>query len=109
MQQDLAYTSRDVMIPHTIMLGRDLEIFKIYNGYYYWGRPAMSELHADRRELTRQTQRDWDITQPKLRQEWTSGDRSSFYPYSKQSISMHKLMLQTVGAVDQYAGSANDR
>lgn len=102
-------TSQDVMIPHTIVLGRELEIFRIYNGYYYWGRPSVSELHADLRQLTRQTQPDWDITQPELRQEWKNGDKSSFYPYSEQSISMQTLMLQMAGAVDQYAGSAKDR
>ena len=110
-QQDLDIkeytdTSQDVMIPHTIVLGRNLEIFKVYNGYYYWGRPSMAELHGDLRELTRRTQRDWDITDPQLRERWNSGDKSDFYPYGDNSISMEKLMLQMAGAVDQYAGQA---
>ena len=61
-------TTHDVMIPHTIVLGRDLEVYKVYNGYY----------------------------------------KSDFYPYGGQSISMETLMLQMAGAVDQYAGSAED-
>lgn len=59
MQKDLDIkeyidTSHDVMIPHTAVLGRNLEIFKVYNGYYYWGRPSMAELNANLRELARE-------------------------------------------------------
>jgi peroxiredoxin len=97
-------TTHDVMIPHTIVLGRGLEVFKIYNGYYYWGRPSMAELHADLRELGRRTYRDWDITTPELRRKWEKGDKSDFYPYGENSISMEQLMRQMAGAVDQYAG-----
>nr|CAD6437830.1 alkyl hydroperoxide reductase [Rhizobium sp. Q54] len=101
-------TSHDVMIPHTIVLGRDLQIFKIYNGYYYWGRPSLAELHADMRALAKFTYRDWDITEPELKQKWEKGDKSDFYPYSDDSISMERLMLQMAGATDQYAGTAGD-
>lgn len=100
--------SHDVMIPHTIVLGRDLEVYKVYNGYYYWGRPSTAELHADLRELTKRTQRDWDITEPELKQKWNSGDKDDFYPYGEQSISMKRLMLQMAGAIDRYAGSTDD-
>lgn len=112
-QQDLQIkeytdTSHDVMIPHTIVLGRNLEVFKVYNGYYYWGRPSMAELHCDLRELGKQTYGDWDITKPELRTRWDNGDKSDFYPYGDDSVSMHTLMLQMAGAVDQYAGRAED-
>lgn len=100
-------TTHDVMVPHTVVLGRDLRIFKVYNGYYYWGRPSLAELHADLREIGQQTYPDWDITSPSMRQKWESGDRSSFYPYGDGSISMERLMLQMAGAVDQYAGKAS--
>lgn len=97
-------TSHDVMIPHTIVLGRNLTVFKVYNGYYYWGRPSVADLYADLRALAQQTYRDWDITRPELRRKWESGDKSDFYPYGDNAISMEKLMLQMAGAVDQYAG-----
>lgn len=111
-QQDLdirEYTdeTHDVMIPHTIVLGRDLKIFRIYNGYYYWGRPSMAELHGNLRELGRQTYADWDISKPDLKRKWREGDRSDFYPYGDNSISMEDLMLQMAGATDQYAGRAD--
>jgi hypothetical protein len=35
------------MIPHTFVLEPGLKIFKIYNGYWYWGRPTITELHMD--------------------------------------------------------------
>ena len=41
------------MIPHTFVLEPGLKIHKIYNGFWYWGRPSTSELHADLREVTR--------------------------------------------------------
>lgn len=97
-------TTHDVMIPHTIVLGRDLKVFKVYNGYYYWGRPSTAELHADLRTIARDTYSDWDITTPELREKWKKGDKSDFYPYGENSISMETLMLQMAGAVDQYAG-----
>ena len=37
------------MIPHTFVLEPGLKIFKIYNGYWYWGRLIMAELHVDLR------------------------------------------------------------
>ena len=58
-QQDLdikEFTDpHDPMIPHTFVLEPGLRIFRIYNGYWYWGRPSISELHADLRELFRPT------------------------------------------------------
>lgn len=99
-------TTHDVMIPHTIVLGRGLQVHKIYNGYYYWGRPSTAELHSDLRELARNTYPDWDITRPELRAQWEAGEKDAFYPYGADSISMETLMLQMAGAVDQYAGKA---
>jgi peroxiredoxin len=49
-QKDLdiaEYTDPDhnPMIPHTLVLEPQLKIFKIYNGYWYWGRPTIEEHH----------------------------------------------------------------
>ena len=101
-------TAHDVMIPHTIVLGRNLEIYKVYNGYYYWGRPSVGELHGDLRDLTKSTQRDWDITDSELRDKWARGEKEDFYPYGKDSVTMTTLMRQMAGAIDQYAGTADD-
>jgi peroxiredoxin len=99
-------TSHDVMVPHTVVLGRGLEIAKVYNGYYYWGRPSMAELHGDLRAVARLTYKDWDITDPAMRRKWEQGDKADFYPYGDKNMSMERLMLQMAGAVDQFAGPA---
>ncbi len=57
-KQDLEieeYTDPDPtpMIPHTFVLEPGLKIYKIYNGYWYWGRPTLAELHLDLRDITR--------------------------------------------------------
>ena len=44
-QQDLdiqEYTDphHNPMIPHTLVLEPNLVIYKIYNGYWFWGRPS---------------------------------------------------------------------
>ena len=110
-QQDLdikEYTDpeHDVMIPHTVVLRPGLEVQRVFNGYYYWGRPSTAELHAELREATKAIRRDWDITEPALREAWESGDREPFYPYGDKS--MERVMQEMAGAVDQYAGRASD-
>jgi peroxiredoxin len=41
------------MIPHTIVLEPRLVIYKIYNGYWFFGRPTMEELRQDLRTVTK--------------------------------------------------------
>jgi peroxiredoxin len=108
-QQDLdikEYTDEehDVMIPHTIVLRPDLKVHRVYNGYYYWGRPSTAELHQDLREATKMAHEDWDITQPELREAWENDNKEPFYPYGQKS--MEQMMQEMAGAVDQYAGRA---
>jgi len=76
-------TMHNPMIPYTIVLKPGLVIHKIYNGYWYWGRPTIHELHVDLREITAEIRPDYAIDTPELRRQWESGDRSSFWPYGK--------------------------
>ena len=71
------------MIPHTFVLEPGLVIYKIYNGYWYWGRPSNDDLRHDLREVTRKVRPDWDLGTPGLREEWESGDKARFWPYGK--------------------------
>jgi peroxiredoxin len=71
------------MIPHTVVLEPGLRIYKIYNGYWYWGRPSVEELRQDLREITRKIRPDWDLATAGLREAWVRGDKNSFYPYGK--------------------------
>lgn len=68
----------DPMVPHTLVLGPALRIFRIYNGYWYWGRPTVEELHRDLREVLRQTRPDFDLSTPGLREAWEAGEAERF-------------------------------
>lgn len=68
----------DPMVPHTFVLGPGLTIFRIYNGYWYWGRPTVEELHRDLRQVLRETRPDFDLAAPGLREAWERGERERF-------------------------------
>jgi len=96
-QKDLdiaEYTDPDhnPMIPYTLVLEPALKIFKIYSGYWYWGRPSIEELRLDLREITRRIRPDWDITTPELRKAWQQDDKRAglFYPYGKTMAEVFK-------------------
>ena len=80
--QEYTDPHHDPMIPHTLVLEPGLIVYKIYDGYWFWGRPSPQDLRHDLREITRKIRPDWDITAPGLREEWESGDRSRHYPYA---------------------------
>jgi len=73
----------DPMIPHTLVLEPGLVVYKIYNGYWFFGRPTVEELRHDLREVSRRIRPDWDLSAPGLRERWDAGDQADFYPYGK--------------------------
>jgi len=60
-----------------------LVIFKIYNGYWFFGRPTIEELRQDLRAVLKKCRPDWDITRPELKAAWERGEHDRFYPYGK--------------------------
>src|ERR1700752_2037138 len=85
-QKDLdiaEYTDPDhnPMIPHTIVLEPGLVVYKIYNGYWYFGRPTAEDLRQDLRAVTRKCRPDWDISNQELKDAWARGEKDRFYPY----------------------------
>jgi peroxiredoxin len=76
-------TTHNPMIPHTIVLEPGLVVFKVYNGYWFWGRPTLEELRQDLREITKKCRPDWDITDAEHRAAWHRGEKDRFYPYGK--------------------------
>jgi len=87
-QKDLEiqeYTDPDnnPMVPHTLVLKPRLVIHRIYNGYWFWGRPSVSDLWHDLRELFAEVRPDWDLSKPGLRQAWDAGDYSAFHGWNK--------------------------
>lgn len=74
----------DPMIPHTFVLAPGLRIYKVYNGYWYWGRPSVEDLRRDLRELFQEIRPDWDISRSELKEAWERGERERFFPYRKE-------------------------
>ena len=76
-------TQHNPMIPHTLVLEPGLRVYKIYNGYWFFGRPTVEELRLDLRAVLQRWRPDWDITGAEHRTAWEKGDRAKFFPYGK--------------------------
>jgi hypothetical protein len=74
------------MIPHVIVLEPGLIIHKIYDGYWFFGRPTVEELRQDLRAVCKKCRPDWDITKPELKAAWQQGAKQQFYPYGKSYL-----------------------
>jgi len=88
LQKDLniaEYTDPDhnPMIPHTVVLEPGLRVYKVYNGYWFFGRPTVEELRLDLRAVLQRCRPDWDISSAQQRTAWANGDKAGFYPYGK--------------------------
>jgi peroxiredoxin len=81
------------MIPHVIVLEPGLVIHKIYDGYWFFGRPTLEELRQDLRAVSKKCRPDWDITRPEHKAAWQQGRKESFHPYGKTYV-------QTLGKQD---------
>jgi peroxiredoxin len=104
-QQDLdiqEYTDpeHDPMVPHTIVLKPGLVVHRIYNGYWFWGRPSVYELWQDLRDAFRETRRDWDLAAPGVRAAWDGGDFSIFHGWERRSPEEIAEALAARRAVD---------
>ena len=88
------------MIPHTIVLEPGLVIYKVYNGYWFLGRPTIEDLRQDLRAVLRQCRPDWDITHSDLKAAWQQGDKKLFYPYDRtyertdKAVSLRNVLNQ---------------
>ena len=99
MQKDLdiaEYTDADhnPMIPHVIVLEPGLIVYKVYNGYWFFGWPTMEDLRQDMRAVTMQYRPGWGITTPAMRAAWKEGKKELFYPHGM-------TYAQTLGEQDQ--------
>jgi peroxiredoxin len=47
--QEYTDPEHNPMIPHTLVLKPGLVIYRIYNGYWFWGRPSVVDLWHDLR------------------------------------------------------------
>ncbi len=88
LQKDLdiaEYTdpTHNPMIPHTLVLEPELRVYKIYNGYWFFGRPTVEELRLDLRAVLKGCRPDWSIDSAAQRAAWASGEKARFHPYGK--------------------------
>src|SRR3954466_3040373 len=83
--QEYTDPENDPMIPHTLVLKPGLIIHSIYNGYWFWGRPSVTDLWQDLRAATREIRPDWDLARPGLRESWEAGDLAAFHGWEKRA------------------------
>ena len=48
--QEYTDPDHDPMIPHTLVLKPGLVVHRVYNGYWFWGRPSFADLWQDLRD-----------------------------------------------------------
>ncbi len=87
-QKDLdipEYTDPDhnPMVPHTIVCAPDRVVHKIYNGYWFFGRPTVEDLRQDLRAVLQACRWDWDLSRADVAAAWKAGEKDKFYPYGK--------------------------
>jgi len=83
--QEYTDPDNDPMIPHTLVLKPGLVVHRIYNGYWFWGRPSFADLWRDLRELTAEIRPDWDLGSPGLRAAWEAGDYARFHGWDRRA------------------------
>ena len=82
--QEYTDPEHNPMIPHTLVLKPGLIVHKVYNGYWFWGRPSIADLWLDLRAVSSEIRPDWDLSKPGLREAWDAGDFSSFHGWNKR-------------------------
>jgi len=83
------------MIPHTLVLEPGLRVYKIYNGYWFFGRPTVEELRLDLRAVLHRCYPDWDISTAEQRTAWAKDDKTNFFPYGKTQVQVFAEQEET--------------
>ena len=68
--QEYTDAEHNPMIPHTLVLKPGLIIYRIYNGYWFWGRPTNEDLRQDFRAISMKCRPDWDPQARGVREVW---------------------------------------
>ncbi len=83
--QEYTDPENDPMIPHTLVLEPGLVVHSVYNGYWFWGRPSLTDLWHDLRAVGMKTRPDWDLAAPGLREAWEAGDLRRFHGWDRRT------------------------
>jgi peroxiredoxin len=70
--QEYTDPQHDPMVPHTLVLEPGLIVYRVYVGYWFWGRPSNDELWRDLREVSRRCRPDFDPAVPAVREAWAA-------------------------------------
>src|SRR5215813_7445956 len=84
--QEYTDPEHDPMIPYTFVLKPGLVIHRIYNGYWFWGRPSFYDLWHDLRAVTKEIRPDWGLGTPRLREAWAADDYSFFHGWDRRPV-----------------------
>ena len=60
-----------------LVLEPGLRVYKVYNGYWFFGRPTVEELRLDLRAVLQRCRPDWDISSAEQRAAWAKGEKAS--------------------------------
>jgi hypothetical protein len=71
--------AHDQMVPHTIVCEPGLIVYKVYNGYWFFGRPTVEELRQDLRAVLMKHHWDWHLSDTRSGRPG-SGEIERFYP-----------------------------
>src|SRR3977135_2754322 len=71
------------MIPHTLVLEPGLRVYKIYNGYWFFGRPTVEELRPHLLAVLQRGRPEWHISSAEQRAAWAKSEKARFFPYGK--------------------------
>ena len=85
------------MIPHTLVLEPGLVIYKIYNGYWFWGRPSPTT-SGKTCARSRANSHRLGPGEPGLRENWEVGDRKQHWPYWRAAHEAHIASLTSAPA-----------
>lgn len=101
------------MVPHTIVCEPGLIIYKIYNGYWYFGRPTVEELRHDLRAVLTKYHWDWDLSNSHVRAAWQRRELDRFYPpelgWLDSQTNNHHVEPATVADMHSSVGHGLDR
>jgi hypothetical protein len=82
-EMEVGYSRLVTISTDSISETNGLVVFKVYNGYWFWGRPTLEDLRQDLRIVTKKCRPDWDITDAEHKAAWQRGETDRFYPYGK--------------------------
>jgi len=68
-------------------------VYNIYNGYWFFARPAAEELRHDLRDVLHRCRPDWDIRTAEQRTAWAEVDWANLYRTEEHKAGVRRTGL----------------